>query len=294
MSRRNTLIGCAVALTAMVIAAPAASAVTYPQDYSAPDQAWNVLAPGEAGSNPPGANSFSQIPLYDGLTPNFDTVTDASLPVYFKKNVFGLGRRDAREHVQPARAPGRRHRARQQGRRPHHGDDARRHDVRRRLRQHPGPRAPDGAAARAVTAGGDRRSRHRSVPDPRLRAPVRALGADRGLPRGTGPAAAEPRPGRPADRRRHRRIRRRHQRRPQPRRRSDAAVDPQRRDRDRVAARRPVRPRWRRRGPSRTVPLGPERQAREAPRPRRLRRPARAERQGRAGHDRAEEVRARR
>jgi len=50
-----------------------------------------LLAPGEGGSNPPGANSFSQVPLYDGLTPLFDTVTDAALPIFFKKNVFGLG-----------------------------------------------------------------------------------------------------------------------------------------------------------------------------------------------------------
>jgi len=89
--RRRAVVGCAVAITALLVAVPAASAVTYPQDYSAPGQAWNVLAPGEGGSNPPGANSFSQVPLYDGLTPLFDTVTDAALPIFFKKNVFGLG-----------------------------------------------------------------------------------------------------------------------------------------------------------------------------------------------------------
>ena len=98
-------------ITALLSAVSVASAVTYPQDYSAPGQAWNVLAPGEGGSNPPGANSFSQIPLYDGLTPNFDTVTDASLPVYFKKNVFGLGGETPVQHVQPARTSGRGHRA---------------------------------------------------------------------------------------------------------------------------------------------------------------------------------------
>ena len=89
MLHRRAFLGYAAAIVATLCVVPAASAVTYPQDYAAPDQAWNVLAPGEGGSNPPGANSFSQIPLYDGLTPNFDTVTDASLPVYFKKNVFG-------------------------------------------------------------------------------------------------------------------------------------------------------------------------------------------------------------
>jgi acyl-homoserine lactone acylase PvdQ len=85
------LCGCVLAMAAMLFAVPAASAVTYPTDYSTPNEAWNVLAPGEGGSNPPGPNSFSQVPLYDGLTPNFDTVTDAMLPTYFKKNVFGLG-----------------------------------------------------------------------------------------------------------------------------------------------------------------------------------------------------------
>ena len=103
---RRAILGFAAAIVATLCVVPAASAVTYPQDYAAPDQAWNVLAPGEGGSNPPGPNSFSQIPLYDGLTPNFDTVTDASLPVYFKKNVFGLGGEAPASTFSPPGHPG--------------------------------------------------------------------------------------------------------------------------------------------------------------------------------------------
>ena len=106
MLHRRAFVGYAAAIVAALCVAPAASAVTYPQDYSAPNQAWNVLAPGEGGSNPPGVNSFSQIPLYDGLTPNFDTVTDASLPVYFKKNVFGLGGETPTSSFSPPGHPG--------------------------------------------------------------------------------------------------------------------------------------------------------------------------------------------
>ena len=44
-----------------------------------------------AGDQPTGGKLVQSGPLYNGLTPNFDTVTDAMLPTYFKKNVFGLG-----------------------------------------------------------------------------------------------------------------------------------------------------------------------------------------------------------
>ena len=37
---RRAVATCAAAITAMLFAVPAASAVTYPQDYSAPNQAW--------------------------------------------------------------------------------------------------------------------------------------------------------------------------------------------------------------------------------------------------------------
>ena len=121
MLSRRSIVACVAAVAALLVAAGSASAVTYPPDYSAPNQAWNVLPPGEAGTNPPGANSFSQVPLYDGLTPNFDTVTDASLPVFFKKNVFGLGGESPVSTFSPPGHPGVVDRARRQGRRPHHG-----------------------------------------------------------------------------------------------------------------------------------------------------------------------------
>ena len=106
MLSRRSIVACVAAGAALLVAAGSASAVTYPPDYSAPGQAWNVLPPGEAGTNPPGANSFSQVPLYDGLTPNFDTVTDASLPVFFKKNVFGLGGESPASTFSPPGHPG--------------------------------------------------------------------------------------------------------------------------------------------------------------------------------------------
>jgi len=103
---RKALLGFALALVAMLFAVPAAPAAVYPPDYSTPNQAWNVLPPGEQGTNPPGANSFSQIPLYDGLTVKFDTVTDADLPFYFKKNVFGLGGESPTSTFSPPGHPG--------------------------------------------------------------------------------------------------------------------------------------------------------------------------------------------
>ena len=51
-----------------------------PTDYAGQSHA--VLPPGQYGGvgqlniPPPNANSFDQIPLYDGLTPKFDNVTE--------------------------------------------------------------------------------------------------------------------------------------------------------------------------------------------------------------------------
>ena len=103
---RRTVIACATTIAALLVVVPSASAATYPQDFSAPNQAWNVLPPGAGGSVPFGVNSFSQVPLYDGLTPNFDTVTDASLPAFFKKNVFGLGGESPASTFSPPGHPG--------------------------------------------------------------------------------------------------------------------------------------------------------------------------------------------
>jgi acyl-homoserine lactone acylase PvdQ len=88
---QRVVCGCALSM-ALVLSGPAAAAYSAdPPDFSAPGQAWNVLPPGESGSPSPGANSVNQIPLYDGLTPLFDQVTDSDLATYFKPNIFGLG-----------------------------------------------------------------------------------------------------------------------------------------------------------------------------------------------------------
>jgi acyl-homoserine lactone acylase PvdQ len=47
-----------------------------------------------------------QIPLYDGLTPLFDQVTDADLPTYFKPNIFGLGNETPTSVERPPARPG--------------------------------------------------------------------------------------------------------------------------------------------------------------------------------------------
>jgi acyl-homoserine lactone acylase PvdQ len=89
LSLRKALLGFALGVVTMFFAAPAAMATIGP-DYSAPDEAWNILPPGQQGSNPPGVNSFSQVFQYDGLTPNFGVVDDTYLPFYFKPNKFGV------------------------------------------------------------------------------------------------------------------------------------------------------------------------------------------------------------
>jgi acyl-homoserine lactone acylase PvdQ len=93
MSRvvRRVLCGCAAALAVALGGVAATAYAAGPPDFSAPGKAWNVLPPGEAGGSSLTTNSTDQIPLYDGLTPLFDQVTNADLPTYFKPNIFGLG-----------------------------------------------------------------------------------------------------------------------------------------------------------------------------------------------------------
>jgi acyl-homoserine lactone acylase PvdQ len=93
MSRvvRRVLCGCAVSFVAVLAGLATTAYAAGPPDFSSPGKAWNVLPPGEAGGASLTANSTDQIPLYDGLTPLFDQVTDADLPTYFKPNIFGLG-----------------------------------------------------------------------------------------------------------------------------------------------------------------------------------------------------------
>jgi acyl-homoserine lactone acylase PvdQ len=93
MSRVVRRLPCAfvVALVAILAGLAATAYAAGPADFASPGEAWNVLPPGEAGGSSLTTNSTDQIPLYDGLTPKFDQVTDADLPTYFKPNIFGLG-----------------------------------------------------------------------------------------------------------------------------------------------------------------------------------------------------------
>ncbi len=103
--RGKVVLGLLVVIAALGVLVPAASADGLP-DYSAPGEAWNVLPPGESGSLTPGPHSVDQIPLYDGLTPLFDQVTDADLPTYFKPNIFGLGSETPTSVERPPARPG--------------------------------------------------------------------------------------------------------------------------------------------------------------------------------------------
>jgi acyl-homoserine lactone acylase PvdQ len=103
--RVGVVLGLIVVVGALGALAPVASADSLP-DFSSPGEAWNVLPPGESGSLSPGPGSVDQIPLYDGLTPLFDQVTDADLPTYFKPSIFGLGSQTPASVEQPPARPG--------------------------------------------------------------------------------------------------------------------------------------------------------------------------------------------
>ena len=75
------------ALLGAVIAVLAAAPSSQARDYA--DTARNVLSPGQAGGIPTTPNSTDQIPLYDGLTPLFGSVTAADLNRFYKPNAFG-------------------------------------------------------------------------------------------------------------------------------------------------------------------------------------------------------------
>ena len=75
----------------LVLGLHATTAAADPPDFSATDEAYNVLPPGQFGTLPANVNSRDQLFLYDALTPLKDNVTAATLPTTFKKNVFGLG-----------------------------------------------------------------------------------------------------------------------------------------------------------------------------------------------------------
>jgi acyl-homoserine lactone acylase PvdQ len=88
---RRALCGSALAVALVLGGLAPAAYSDSPADFSSPEEAWNVLPPGESGSPSPNPNTFNQALLYTGLTPLFDQVTDADLPNYFKPNIFGLG-----------------------------------------------------------------------------------------------------------------------------------------------------------------------------------------------------------
>src|SRR5512145_195660 len=178
---RFLVVLCVAAL--LVLGLQAATASADPPDFSSPDEAYNVLPPGQFGSLPTTVNSRDQLFLYDALTPLKDNVTAATLPNTFKKNVFGLGGLP----VKSTRTfPWRR-------------------DVRHRLRDRGGPRPPDGHVPRARPRGGAGRSRAERVPArPELPA-VQPVAGDRGLPRRAG-RPDRGAPERAADHRRHRQL----------------------------------------------------------------------------------------
>jgi len=103
--RGGVVLGLVVVVAVLGGLVPVAHADS-PPDFSSPGEAWSVLPPGESGSSSPGTHSVDQIPLYDGLTPLFDQVTDADLPTYLKPNIFGLGSETPSSVEQPPARPG--------------------------------------------------------------------------------------------------------------------------------------------------------------------------------------------
>ncbi|MDH4177458.1 MAG: penicillin acylase family protein [Thermoleophilia bacterium] len=79
-----------VALAAAVLAAgTAALGATAPRDHAA--EAWNILAPGQAGGVAFTENSTDQAALYDALTPLQDRISAATVRQLFKRETLGLG-----------------------------------------------------------------------------------------------------------------------------------------------------------------------------------------------------------
>ena len=99
MQARAATIAGALAAAAAVLAAAATGA-------PAPDhasQAWNVLAPGQAGGIAFTKASTDQARLYDALTPVQGGIADAELPRFFKRATLGLGRERAVRTERPRR-----------------------------------------------------------------------------------------------------------------------------------------------------------------------------------------------
>ena len=84
--RRGVCLAVALALVGATSLAAASTSRT--RDHAA--QAWNVLAPGQAGGVTFTKNSTDQIALYEGLTRRRGNVTESDLRRFFKRETLGL------------------------------------------------------------------------------------------------------------------------------------------------------------------------------------------------------------
>ena len=74
-------------LAAVIVAATVTPAVALAKDYAR--IARDIVPSGEYGSVPPPAGADTQAKMYDALTPLFNHVTDAQLPLFFKPETLG-------------------------------------------------------------------------------------------------------------------------------------------------------------------------------------------------------------
>jgi acyl-homoserine lactone acylase PvdQ len=94
----------ALALIVALGALPAAASADSAPDFAG--QAFDILPPGQDGGFIFTTSSRDQLPLYDNLTPEFDQVTTADLPSFFKPNIFGLAGATPRRVEHPPGRPG--------------------------------------------------------------------------------------------------------------------------------------------------------------------------------------------
>ena len=74
-------------LAAVIAVATVTPAVALAKDYAR--IARDIVPSGEYGSVPPPAGADTQAKMYDALTPLFNHVTDAQLPLFFKPETLG-------------------------------------------------------------------------------------------------------------------------------------------------------------------------------------------------------------
>jgi acyl-homoserine lactone acylase PvdQ len=90
---------------ALAMLAPAAPAQSpNPPDFAA--KALNILPPGQYFTLFGGPHTADQVPLYDGLTPKFGSVSAADLDAFFKPAGFGLGQAVPERVETPVGRPG--------------------------------------------------------------------------------------------------------------------------------------------------------------------------------------------